>query len=278
MSRILQKISDLKVNWINRKLYDSKVAIGIDQLLAEPLKRVCSLSVYSQYNEDGVILSILSNLDDPLQGYFCDIGCATPYASNVTMLAVYLGWTGLMFDMSGWKVKLCRQFYSLNPRTRNYAPEVFNERVDFDKIDTQLDSIRKRKIRLMSIDIDSFDFWVFKNLSLISPDIVVVEANTHFDPHTKIALSKDADPEVIGKGIHHGASISAYCEVAEKKGYTLVATNLHNFNLFFVKKELLNENLMQMAAEQQKRLAQLPTGLIPIGNQNLLINYQLDDI
>ena len=39
----------------------------------------------------------------------------------------------------------------------------------------------------------------------------------------------------------YGASLKALTELSDKKGYSLVATNLNGNNAFFVKNSLLNE-------------------------------------
>lgn len=82
-------------------------------------------------------------------------------------------------------------------------------------------------IVLMSIDIDSFDHDVWRDLGAYEPMVVIIESNTEYKPG--VVCTHDL-PAVQGN------SFSALVELGRKKGYTLACST---GNLFFVRNDLV---------------------------------------
>jgi hypothetical protein len=99
-------------------------------------------------------------------------------------------------------------------------------------------------IGLLHIDIDGNDYWVWKAINIVQPTIVIVEYNSVFG--SKYAVSVPYDPTFNRTQAHYsnlfwGASLKAYCQLANEKGYSFVGSNSAGNNAYFVKTECLGD-------------------------------------
>lgn len=74
---------------------------------------------------------------------------------------------------------------------------------------------------LLSIDVDSFDYWIWEGMERYSADVVVVEFNPTIPNHVVFVQPRSTD-------IAQGASAAALVELAKRKGYRLCETTLYN--------------------------------------------------
>lgn len=96
------------------------------------------------------------------------------------------------------------------------------------------------------MDIDGNDYWVWKAIDIVEPDVVICEYSPRFGKERAVTIPYD--PEFMRSRVHYsslygGASIKALSLLAKSKGYELVAGNLDDNNVFFVRKELLNDKV-----------------------------------
>jgi hypothetical protein len=100
------------------------------------------------------------------------------------------------------------------------------------------------EIGLLHIDIDGNDYWVWKEINVISPVIVIVEYNSVFGPESPWTVPYDKD---FDRNKHHfsnlyfGASIPAFCDLANEKGYHFIGCNSNGNNAYFVRKDKMKE-------------------------------------
>jgi hypothetical protein len=77
-----------------------------------------------------------------------------------------------------------------------------------------------KNLDLISIDVDSIDYHIWKNLSEFEPRVVVIEYNHSILPWRTVIGSQD--------GNYVGASLNAIVELGKSNGYELVATTITN--------------------------------------------------
>ena len=97
------------------------------------------------------------------------------------------------------------------------------------------------EIGLLSIDIDGNDYWVWKAITCVNPQVVVIEYNAVFGSDRAITIPYASD--FTRQAAHHswlyfGASLRALCRLAEAKGYAFVGCNSAGNNAYFVRKDL----------------------------------------
>ena len=92
-------------------------------------------------------------------------------------------------------------------------------------------------IDLLSLDIDSNDYHVWKAITVIQPRVVCIEYNAKFRPPVEWIMPRD-DAYVWNGTDRMGASLSAMTKLGAEKGYALVGRDIIGANAFFVREEL----------------------------------------
>lgn len=88
---------------------------------------------------------------------------------------------------------------------------------------------------ILSINIDGNDYWVWKEIDCITPDLVIVEYNYRFGQEKSVIIPYDPNlyrGDAHYSMIYYGASIQSLVKLGREKGYSLVARNQSGNNLF----------------------------------------------
>ncbi|HJW44252.1 MAG TPA: hypothetical protein VJ463_07340 [Geothrix sp.] len=192
--------------------------------------------VYSQFGDDGIIQYLISHL--PAIHSFVEFGVEDYTEANTRFLLVENQWRGLILDgrpdldevLSAQGLPM---LYNLEVRSAFITAENINDLI--------LGAGFSGEIGLLSIDIDGNDYWVWKAITCVQPQIVVVEYNAVFG--SERALTIPYSPGFSRQQAHHsylyfGASLRALCLLAEEKGYAFVGCNGAGNNAYFVRKDL----------------------------------------
>jgi hypothetical protein len=102
------------------------------------------------------------------------------------------------------------------------------------------------EIGILSIDIDGNDYWVWQNISIVKPVIVVCEYNAVFGDLRRVTIPYQADfqrTRAHYSNLYFGASLEALIDLGNKKGYTFIGTNRNGCNAFFVRNDRSQEIL-----------------------------------
>lgn len=188
--------------------------------------------VYSQNDEDGIIEEIFRRLDLEV-GTFCEIGVENGLECN-TLYLIHKGWTGAWIEGNPKQAEAIKgKFGTLLSRRRL---QVAIEFATAENVNQTLEQFRLGDIDFLSIDIDGNDIHLFRAL-LSAPKVICIEYNAKFPANIKKA--QVYDPQRVWTGTDYmGSSLAALNEVAEQKGYRLVATNITGANAFFVRNDL----------------------------------------
>ena len=228
----------------------------IAALLAEPeyadprrLERF-GFKGYSQQDEDGIIQEIFRRIGTT-DRRFVEVGVGDGMENN-TLYLLHQGWRGLWVDADQERCAAIRARF-VSPIAGGEL-QLAQAIVNAGNINTLVATAGiKGDIDLLSIDIDGNDYHVFNaalEAGVISPRVVVIEYNARFRPPTK--LVQPYDPMYAWDGSDYfGTSLCALDELAQRKGYVLVATNLTGANAFFVRKDLAGEYFFPAADPAQ---------------------------
>lgn len=206
-----------------------------DADLAHPLAiLIHRFRLRSQHEEDGITLALL-RAAGVCHRTFIEIGCGST-GGNSAVLAYELGWRGLMIDANRKSVDEARRLFAFNPGVC-----VVKARVTTQRIDHLLAKHRMTgEVDVMSIDIDSFDYWLWEAITLCTPRVVIIEYNALFGPDRAVTLPNAPRPEVAPKG-YSGASLAALAKLAQVKGYGLVLCEDAGVNAFFLRNDVAPE-------------------------------------
>lgn len=191
-------------------------------------------NVYSQTGEDGILEQLFKTIQVD-KGYFVEFGAWDGrHLSNSAKLADE-GWRGCFIEGSPERFQDLERNYKGNETIAR-----LNVFVDAHGINS-LDNLLRRAnappmFDLLSIDIDGNDYHVWAGLNEHRPRLVVIEFNPTIP--ASILYVQDNDPS-----LNRGASLAALAELAETKGYALVAAT--EWNAFFMDRELVSDFAVQ---------------------------------
>lgn len=187
------------------------------------------LGAFSQNGEDGVLLEILRRLGIRT-GRFTEIGAAANEA-NCVFLCDVLRWAGVFIDAEP------AEYARLHRKYRHRADvTVVQASVSPANVHEILTEAGGDQPTVLSIDIDGDDYWVWKALDRVSPEVVVIEHNASIDPGRSFV-----QPPARGRWDgtdYYGASLEALRRLGARKGYRLVHVELTGNNAFFVREAL----------------------------------------
>jgi len=205
--------------------------------------------VFSQWGEDGIIQWLINNISISSE-IFIEFGTQNYLESDTRFLLMHDNWAGLIIDGSKENMDFVRQ----DPIYWQYNIKAVQQFITAENInDIFKENGVTGKIGLLSVDIDGNDYWVWKAIDCVEPDIVICEYNPRFGKERAVTIPYDATWtrfKVHHSGIYYGASIKALTQLANEKGYALVAGNKHAANLFFVKRELLNDVVKEKSIDE----------------------------
>jgi predicted O-methyltransferase YrrM len=187
--------------------------------------------LWSQNEEDGIILALLEHAGIT-DRRFVEIGSGSS-GGNAAMLAYECGWSGLMIDVIPEAIAKLRRRFAHNPGVIGVAAAVSPGNVDQLLTDHGFTG----QIDLLSIDIDSYEYWVLEALEAVSPRVLIVEYNAGFGGERAVTVPKD-QPLAGAPKAYRGASLPALEKLARRKGYRLVVCDPTGTNAFFLRHDI----------------------------------------
>ena len=134
-------------------------------------------NITSQHGEDGILEYILNSLGGEIKNICCEFGAWDGiFASNTYNLWKNQNWKAILIEGDKEKYKdLISNTKNLN-NIDNICSFVKSKGAD-SLDDIFLKNDLPAEIGVLSIDIDSFDYHIWKNLKYVNPQIVVIEHN-----------------------------------------------------------------------------------------------------
>ena len=187
-------------------------------------------NVTSQHGEDGILNYIIESLGDSVHKTCCEFGAWDGvFASNCYNLWHKKEWKALLIEGDPDKYNdLVVNTSGFNSVKKELCLVGIHGKDSLDNILNRNNF--SEDLGLLSIDIDSFDYHVWKNLKHSKPQILVIEHNLfippyieYFDPDNESYLRCSAKSlEILGK----------------KKGYKLICCTLSN--CIFIRDDLFD--------------------------------------
>lgn len=249
--KLLRSISSLLK--LDRNLDEIKINQGLILSELNRKKHTSALldyefKVFSQWGEDGILQYLTQNVEIRNKT-FIEFGVEDFFESNCRFLLMKDIWQGFVIDGSSRNIDRLKTsyFYWRYPLhatkafiTRENVSELLNES-GFD-----------RDLGILSVDIDGVDYFVLEMLHDWHPRILVVEYNSVFGMRDAVSVPYAADfqrSKWHSSNLYYGASLSAFVYLLRRRGYALVGVNSAGSNAFFVRSELLNDIVHEVAME-----------------------------
>jgi hypothetical protein len=195
--------------------------------------------VWSQNDEDGILEEIFRRIGTGRPGTFVEFGVSDGRECNTLKLLVE-GWRGLWMESDPGNCGIIR---------RNFAPRLADGQLELQQTSVSAENIdgllaRWKDLDLLSIDIDGNDYHVLKAIRSVRPRVLVVEYNGKFPPPMDVVPPYDTAHAWDGTD-YAGASLQAIANLARRKGYVLVGTNITGVNAFFVRDDLVADHFAE---------------------------------
>ena len=215
-------------NKINNKKKYTKFSSNLDKI------NDFEYQITSQNNEDGIINHIFDILKiDKLN--FMEIGF--DYYQNNSLAVLKRCNKGLFIDGDNKKAIILRNVLKLfYPATKI---TVQNALVDIDNINQikEQNFNNQEEIDFLSIDVDGIDYYLLKEINF-KPKLICIEYNFWFGKDLSCAVPYKKNYSIDSLSNYVGASLKALTELANSKGYHLIALDSACVNAFFIRDDL----------------------------------------
>lgn len=195
--------------------------------------------IFSQFGDDGIIQYLISNIKN-IERKFVEFGVENYEEANTRLLLEKDNWSGLIIDSSKKNISYIKKqdFFWKNKLS------VICDFVTIKNINQILkENNFVSDIGILSIDIDGNDYWIWKEIEVIDPAIVIIEYNARFGKELSVTIPyNETFIRNSLNNLYYGASLSALNKLAEKKNYSLICTNKNGNNAYFVRNNLIPQN------------------------------------
>ncbi|MDD2714821.1 MAG: hypothetical protein PHW04_02885 [Candidatus Wallbacteria bacterium] len=229
----------------------------LGKLLSENVKsrkHVKSISevefkVFSQFGDDGIIQWLISNLEFS-HNTFIEFGVEDYRESNTRFLMMNDNWSGFVLDGSKQNVvNIANSEYFW--RYELFVKAAF---IDCSNINELLSTCPfDKEVGILHIDLDGNDYWIWKEICVISPILVILEYNSVFGLDRAITVPYDKNfnrTKAHYSNLYEGASLRALHQLSAKKGYSFIGCNTAGNNAYFVRNDKLNSVIRPIPIEE----------------------------
>jgi hypothetical protein len=204
---------------------------------------------YSQNSEDGILLAIFGAIGVTNRRGL-EIAGGVGWENNLANLVINFGFDALFFDGDQGNHRCANNFFKNHPATRErYAEkrivfsDAFVKKNDINAKIYELTGGWNGEIDVFSLDIDGVDYWIWDVLERVNPRVVVVETQELWGWKDRYVIKYDETYNSNGVMSTMGASLAAYVELAEKRGYRLVGCIREGYNAFFIREDAIDGGL-----------------------------------
>lgn len=246
------KKTDRKTEDFQYSYKNPKVNLGqIQSSLNNQKREIASLSevefqVFSQFGDDGIIQWLVNYLDITTKT-FVEFGVEKYIESNTRFLLFNNNWRGLVIDADVENIKYIKNdivsyFFDLHSIAAFITKDNINDLINSKSIGDDLG--------LLSIDIDSNDYWIWLSLEKINPVIVISEYNAEFglNPWT-IPYQENFVWDKSNAPYYWGSSLLSLCDLADLKGYSFIGCNSQGNNAYFIRNDKM-KGLKKLTCEE----------------------------
>lgn len=251
MNKILQILRQLffKFTHIDRRLDEIKINQALillklhDQNSSSSLKDY-EFKVFSQWGEDGIIQYLIKNIEIKNRT-FIEFGVEDFLESNCRFLLMKDLWKGFVIDGSSANIsRLQSSYFYWRYHLHAKASFITQENV----CDILSESNFDKDLGILSVDVDGIDYYLLLALSAWRPRIIIVEYNSIFGVDNSVTVPYNAAfvrANAHSSNLYYGASLLAFANLLNERNYALVGVNSMGSNGFFVRRDLLNERVVE---------------------------------
>ncbi|MEZ4547528.1 MAG: hypothetical protein R3B51_07345 [Thermodesulfobacteriota bacterium] len=197
---------------------------------------------YSEYEEDGIILYILSMIGFKTKKVV-EMCCGNGSECMAANLILNHGFDGYLFDGNESNIKHAKKFFSSKKDCKLYTPKISHSWITAENVNDLLrDAEATGEVDLFSLDIDGNDYWVWKAIEIIKPRLCIFETHNIIPSTLSLTIRYTPDFNCWSKKGHEqdyrSVSLAAMVKLCKAKGYRMVGAHRHGFNVFFLRQDI----------------------------------------
>jgi hypothetical protein len=195
--------------------------------------------VYSQFEEDGIILYVLSMIGFKTKRVV-EMSCGNGHECMAANLILNHGFDGYLFDGSTDNIQRAEAFFKSKRDCLLYPPVLTAAWITAENVNELLSkSGCAGEVDLFSLDVDGNDYWIWKAVDAISPRLLVIESHNVIPSDRSLAIEYRPDFSYLDAAgpaqMYLGASLLAMAKLCKQKGYRMIGAHRHGFNVFFLR-------------------------------------------
>ena len=204
---------------------------------------------YSQGGADGAIAALTRHVPKNLRT-FVEFGVEDYQEANTRFLLRSQGWRGLVMDGSEDNILRIRS----EPDFWKFGLTATKAFITRDNINSLIgENGFSGDVGLVSIDIDGNDYWVWKELTVVKPLVVIIEYNHRLGPDRAVSIPYGASfarSQAHHSMIYFGASLAALIELGKSKGYSFVGCSSQGNDAYFLRKDFQPPEFRTLSASE----------------------------
>jgi hypothetical protein len=200
---------------------------------------------YSEFEEDGILLYVLAAIGMKTRRVV-EIGCGTGAVNMSTNLILNHGYKGYLFDGSSSDIAAAAGFYRSKKDCHLIQPEVTQAWITRENVNDILAAAGATgEVDVFSLDIDGNDWHIWQAIDIIQPRLCVFETNDSIPGDLSLTVPYVPDFNYLDlpseKQDFRSVSLLAMSRLSASKGYRLIGSHRHGFNVFFLREDLAGD-------------------------------------
>jgi len=246
LARVLYRDKVVDIDSVNQQLQQ----ILINQYKSasftrdKPFEKIseAGFRCYSEFEEDGIILYILTTIGMKTKRVV-EICCGNGIECMATNLILNHGYQGYLFDGNDENVQQAVSFFKRKKDCWMVPPRVERAWITRENVNSLLKSIgASGEVDLLSLDIDGNDYYIWEAISETNPRVCVFETHDIIPGDQSLTIPYNPSFNRWSKEGHEqdfrSVSLLAMKSLSEKKGYRLIGSHRHGFNVFFMRNDI----------------------------------------
>src|SRR5215471_14436471 len=162
---------------VQRNIVNQYQSFKMTGILPYTKIRDAGFRVYSEFEEDGIILYVLSMIGFKTRRVV-EMCCGAANECMATNLILNHGFNGYLFDGNQERIRAANEFFGRKHDCLLYPPVVTHAWITKDNVNELLtQSGCTGEVDLFSLDIDGNDYWIWDAISAIKPRLLVIETH-----------------------------------------------------------------------------------------------------